>query len=106
MGKISRLLGLRWRAPGWRVLLGGCLLFAASPAFSQSCALCYTHAASSGPRMISALKAGILILVVPPTLGSIAMLFVVHRKSHQVRREVPGNDWSQDAKSTDWRQDV
>jgi hypothetical protein len=62
------------------------LLLTAAPAFSQSCALCYTQAASSGSRMIQALKSGILILVLPPTLGSIGMIFVVYRKRNQVRR--------------------
>jgi hypothetical protein len=67
------------------------------PAFSQSCALCYTQAASSGARMIQALKSGILILVIPPTLGSIGMIFIVHHKRNQVRRtehdDEPGQDW-------------
>jgi len=62
------------------------LLLMALPAFSQSCALCYTQAASSSSRMIGALKSGILILVVPPTLGSIGMIFVVYKKNKQVRR--------------------
>ena len=64
------------------------------PAFSQSCALCYTQAASAGARMIQALRNGILILIIPPTLGSIGMIFVVRRKSNQIRR--PGEsdqDW-------------
>jgi hypothetical protein len=62
------------------------ILLTAVPAFSQSCALCYTQAASSGSRMIQALKSGILILILPPTLGSIGMIFVVHHKRNQVRR--------------------
>lgn len=61
-------------------------LLVAVPAFSQSCALCYTQAASAGARMIQALRSGILVLVVPPTLASVGMLFVVHRKRNQVRR--------------------
>jgi len=73
------------------------LLLMAAPAFSQSCALCYTQASSSGSRMIQALKSGILILVVPPTLGSVGMIFVVYSKRNQVRRpeeeEEPGRDW-------------
>jgi hypothetical protein len=36
--------------------------------------------------MIAALKSGILVLVVPPTLGSIGMIFVVYSKRNQVRR--------------------
>jgi hypothetical protein len=62
------------------------LLLMAAPVFSQSCALCYTQAASSGSQMIQALKSGILVLIIPPTLGSIGMIFVVHRKRNQVRR--------------------
>jgi hypothetical protein len=69
----------------------------AVPAFSQSCALCYTQAASSGSKMIQALKSGILILVIPPTLASVGLIFVVHRKNNQVRRtddrEESGQDW-------------
>jgi hypothetical protein len=55
-------------------------------AFSQSCSLCYTQAASAGTRMIQALRSGILILVVPPTLMSVAMIFIVYHKRNQVRR--------------------
>jgi hypothetical protein len=73
------------------------ILAAPIPAFSQSCALCYTQAASSGARMIAALKSGILILVLPPTLGSIGMIFVVYQNRHQVRRSEQGvdsaNEW-------------
>jgi threonine/homoserine/homoserine lactone efflux protein len=56
------------------------------PAFSQSCALCYTQAASSGARMIEALRSGILILVVPPTIMSAFVLYVLHRRSHQFKQ--------------------
>ena len=65
------------------------------PAFSQSCALCYTQAASSGSKMIQALRSGILILIVPPTIGSIGLILVVHRRTNQVRRSTdePGQDW-------------
>jgi len=61
------------------------LLLTAAPAFSQGCALCYTQAASSGSRMIQALKSGILVLIVPPTLGSIGMIVVIYKKRNQVR---------------------
>jgi hypothetical protein len=78
-------------------LAGLILLLAAVPAFSQNCALCYTQAASAGQRMIQALRSGILILIVPPTLGSIGMFFVMRRKRNQVRRtengNKPGQDW-------------
>jgi hypothetical protein len=68
------------------VLLTLALLAAPVPAFSQSCALCYTQAASAGTRMIQALQSGILILIVPPTLMSVAMIFIVYRKRNQFRQ--------------------
>jgi hypothetical protein len=67
------------------------------PAFSQSCALCYTQAASAGARMIQALRSGILILIIPPALGSIGMIFLVHHKRNQVGvteySDESGQDW-------------
>ncbi len=80
-----------------RLALAGLVLVLTSvPAFSQSCALCYTQAASAGARMIAALQVGIVVLVIPPTLGSIGMIFVVHHKRNQVRRSDSGEsvqDW-------------
>jgi hypothetical protein len=73
-----------------------CIGVFAVPAFSQGCALCYTQAASSGAKMIEALKTGILILVIPPTLGSIGMIFILRRKRDQIRRSDDmeyGQDW-------------
>ena len=80
----------------WLALAGLILLLTAAPAFSQSCALCYTQAASAGSRMIQALKSGILILIVPPTLASIGMIFVVHHKRNQVRQTESGDESRQD----------
>jgi hypothetical protein len=77
-------------------LAGLILLLTAAPAFSQSCALCYTQAASAGARMIEALKSGILVLIVPPTLGSVGMIFVVNRKRNQIRRDDSDGDSPQD----------
>jgi hypothetical protein len=62
------------------------LLFTPTLASAQSCALCYTQAASSGARMIQALKSGILVLIAPPTLISVGVIFVCYRKRNQVRR--------------------
>jgi hypothetical protein len=76
------------------LLVGVVILLMPSSAFAQSCALCYTQAASSGSRMIQALKSGILVLIVPPTLGSVGMIFVMHRKRNQVRRTEQGDDQS------------
>lgn len=68
-------------------LIGLLMLLTPHLAIAQSCALCYTQAASSGGRMIQALKSGILILIVPPTLLSVGMIFVLYHKRNQVRPE-------------------
>ncbi len=66
------------------VALAGLVALAAPPlAFSQSCALCYTQAASAGTRMIEALRSGILVLIAPPTLASVAMIFLVRHKDQR-----------------------
>lgn len=69
------------------VAAGIVLCASALPALAQSCALCYTQAASAGGRMIAALKSGILILIVPPTLTSIGMVFVMYRNRNRCRDE-------------------
>jgi hypothetical protein len=73
------------------------LLVAPLPAFGQGCALCYTQAAASGARMIQALRSGILILVLPPTLMSVGVGIVAYRRRdyfHQA--EAPESDLSTD----------
>lgn len=72
-----------FRCAAWALVM---LVLLSVPAFSQSCALCYTQAAASGQRMIEALKSGILILVVPPTLMTIGMIGVLYHKRHQYKR--------------------
>jgi hypothetical protein len=67
------------------------LLLSPSLALAQNCALCYTQAASSGSRMIRALRSGILILVVPPTLMSIGVIFVAYAKRNQFRSTDSGD---------------
>ena len=88
MGKMKSENEIRrnWRPLRVRALLTGLLLLTTLPAIAQSCALCYTQAASSGRQMIEALRSGILILIIPPTLGTIALLFIVHHKRNQIRR--------------------
>ena len=77
-------------------LVGIGILLTPVSALGQSCALCYTQAAASGPRMIQALKSGILILIAPPTLGTIGLIFVVYRKRNQVRQTESGSESGQD----------
>jgi hypothetical protein len=90
MKKLKLSNSLWWMAT---ITLGMVALAAPPAAFSQSCALCYTQAASAGARMIQALQSGILILVVPPTLASIGMIFIVHHKRNQVRRPDSDPEW-------------
>src|SRR5580692_5887973 len=77
------------------------ILLSPVPAFSQNCALCYTQAASSGSRMIQALKSGILVMIVPPTLGSIGMIYVVYKKRNQTRNDSAASDWAKADNSDD-----
>lgn len=99
MGKMKKACNMtvNWRWLRCGAVLAGLLLLTALPAFSQGCALCYTQAAAAGARMIAALRSGIIILVVPPTLASVGMVLVVHRKRNQVRR-----DESTDGSDQDW----
>jgi hypothetical protein len=75
-GKFSRTVGMT---------LLGLTLLASLPAFSQSCALCYTQAASATARMIQALRSGILVLIIPPMLMSVGITVVAYRKRHQFK---------------------
>jgi hypothetical protein len=78
-------------------LVGLYVLLSPLPAFAQSCALCYTQAASSGSRMIQALRSGILILIAPPTFMTIGVIFVCYRKRNQTR------DSDDDESNLGWR---
>jgi hypothetical protein len=84
--RLSLLIGV--------ALIGLLMLAAPLPAVAQSCSLCYTRAASSGARMIQALRSGILILIVPPTFMSVGLIFILYRKRNQFRRvdEAPEYD--------------
>jgi hypothetical protein len=81
-----------------RVLSIGMVTLLLAPAsFCQSCALCYTQAASSGSRMIQALRSGILVLIVPPTLMWLVIFAIMYAKRNQHKHAdgTPrtGSDW-------------
>jgi ABC-type Fe3+ transport system permease subunit len=63
---------------------------------AQSCALCYTQAAGSGSRMIAALRSGILILAIPPTLFCVGITWMAYKKRNQFNEdqaaEIVGKD--------------
>jgi hypothetical protein len=75
MGNIWRRIS-RWAALGIALVV---------PAFTfaQNCALCYTQAAGSGSRMIAALRSGILILAIPPTLICAGIAWMAYAKRNQ-----------------------
>lgn len=75
MGSFGRQ-ALRW---------GSLAIALCTPALTlaQSCALCYTQAAGSGSRMIAALRSGILILAVPPTVFCAGITWMAYKKRNQ-----------------------
>jgi hypothetical protein len=66
------------------------LVLASLPAFSQSCALCYTQASASGARFIAALRGGILVLVIPPMFMSVGITVMAYRKRNQFHQRESG----------------
>jgi hypothetical protein len=59
--------------------------------FAQSCALCYTQAAGSGSRMIAALRSGIIILAIPPTVICIGITWMAYKKRNQFNEDQPAD---------------
>jgi hypothetical protein len=79
IGKALRLAGI--------ILVGLIVLAAPLQVFGQSCALCYTQAASSGARTIAALRNGIFILIVPPMFLSVGVTVLAYRRRNQFRQD-------------------
>jgi hypothetical protein len=75
-------------------LVGLAVVTLSPPAFSQNCALCYTQAASAGARMIEALRSGILVLIVPPTLMWLVIAAIAYTKRNQFKQvhQAPESD--------------
>src|SRR5215470_231654 len=87
--------GLRHR--GVRLLMVGAALFCmATFSQAQSCALCYTQAASSGSRLIRGLRSGIFVLIIPPALMSIGITTLAYKKRNQF------NDRTKESRPSDW----
>ena len=70
-------------------LIGLALLFLISPRdlYAQGCAMCYQSAAASGARLIHALKSGIVVLIIPPLLMSVAFARLVYRRRNSFNEE-------------------
>jgi hypothetical protein len=66
-------------------------------AYGQSCALCYTQAASASHRLIQGLRTGILVLIVPPMFMSVGITVLAYKKRNRTNesRESSdsGDDW-------------
>jgi hypothetical protein len=90
----------------WAGMFGSFFLLVPSLALGQGCALCYTQAASSGARMIEALRSGILLLVVPPTLMSLGVIFVAYAKRNQYRQDADFDDESSVCEQDDYVADL
>lgn len=73
-----------------QVFKGACaavaLLTFNSLCYAQSCALCYTQAASAGSRIIHGLRSGILVLIIPPMFMSAGITVLAYRKRNQFNR--------------------
>jgi hypothetical protein len=67
-------------------LIGLVMAAWAAPGYSQNCALCYSQASSSGSRMIEALRSGILVLIIPPTLMWLVIAAIAYAKRNQFKQ--------------------
>jgi hypothetical protein len=84
---------MNWKWITILTIAAGAILLLTPSASAQNCALCYTQAASSGTRMIQALKSGILVLIAPPTLMTLGAIVVCYRKRNQTRDSDNSPDW-------------
>jgi hypothetical protein len=80
-----------------RITALGAALLVPTLTWAQNCALCYTQAAGAGPRMISALKSGIAVLVFSPMAICLAIAYMAYKKRNQFRQfdYTPESDPSQ-----------
>jgi hypothetical protein len=78
------------------VIIGTLVLASNAAAHAQSCALCYTQAASAGHRLIQGLRTGILVLIVPPMFMSIGITVLAYRKRNRT------NDQKLKSSNSDW----
>jgi len=70
-------LGRRWYCSSRLALI--VVVMSQVPAFAQGCASCYTTTAAGGSQTIHALRSGILVLLVPPVVLFLGIMFVLSR---------------------------
>jgi len=88
--------------PARIVLIGCAVVFISAPAFSQSCALCYTQAAAAGHRMIEAIRSGIIVLMIPPAFMSVGISVLAYRKRNQFKPDETGEHKETDNLKERW----
>jgi hypothetical protein len=81
-----------------RVVSRLAVIFLTSYSYAQSCALCYTQAASSGSRIIHGLRSGILVLIIPPMFMSVGITILAYRKRNKFN---PGSA-EKDSRNNGW----
>ncbi|MGC2194524.1 MAG: hypothetical protein WA628_07605 [Terriglobales bacterium] len=69
-----------------RTLSALAVLALSTACYAQTCALCYTQAASAGSRIIQGLRSGILVLVIPPMFMSVGITLLAYKKRNQFSR--------------------
>jgi hypothetical protein len=62
------------------------LLLLSANLFAQGCASCYTTAAAGGSQTAHALRSGILLLLFPPTLIFLGIIFTLQRWKNADRK--------------------
>ena len=90
-GSSSRLLRIS------RLAILSMVFAIAAVAHAQTCALCYTQAASAGRRFVQGLRTGILVLIVPPMFLSVGITVLAYRKRNRFH-----NSASSRSAETDW----
>jgi len=70
-----------WWASRMTVAMG--LLAIPGALWAQSCPLCYQSAASGGPRLVQALRNGVLVMFFPPLLILGGICYAAYRKRNQ-----------------------
>ena len=73
----------------------------AKDAFAQGCASCYTTAAAGGAQTAHALRNGIVVLLVPPAVIFLGIIFLLRRWRTRTEGEsrVPDRNCSMDVQN-------
>jgi ABC-type Fe3+ transport system permease subunit len=94
---MKRLQGFHLGRRAKAALVSTIILAGNAACYAQSCAICYTQAAASGHRMIQGLRAGIVVLIIPPMFMSVGITWLAWKKRNRTNdkpeSEKSDNDW-------------